>query len=75
MEELQLLFANSPEQRAEMDTLAAQLREQVPVLLKYNISELVESGDSKRLITLFTMHQRIRTAIAREQNLLLQRQE
>jgi signal transduction histidine kinase len=73
LQHLKLLVRDNPEQIKLVSKLTSMVEEQMPVLMVKNIAEIISSGESWRLNSLFAIHEIINLGIAHENKLLRER--
>jgi CHASE3 domain sensor protein len=67
------LVSDNPVQKKRLDTINSLIEMQLDSVMKYNIVELIHSGQGWRLKYLFTIHNIINEALAHEELLLQKR--
>jgi PAS domain S-box-containing protein len=75
LQNLERLTKDNATQFHQIKKIRLQMEEQLPVLRKFNIAELVAAGDTKRLRQLYEIERDIMQAIRFENNLLVSRKQ
>jgi PAS domain S-box-containing protein len=72
---LKVLTNDNPQQAARLDSIRNIISEQWQAVITYNIAELINQGEGKRLKELFNMHALINRGIEHEKALLEERKK
>ena len=67
-------LTEDPDQKKRVDTISKMIRNEITIILPYNLVELIQSGQEWHLQNLFTIHNIINRGIDHEKNLLSQRE-